>query len=35
MLFEKAKNQVAFTVQENRMQIIAQVSFFNNWELKL
>lgn len=34
MLFEKAKNQVAFAVQEDWMHIIAQANFFNNWELK-
>jgi len=28
MLFEKAKNQVAFAVQENGMQIRAQAIFF-------
>lgn len=28
MLFEKAKNQVAFAVQEDWMQIIAQDNFF-------
>lgn len=28
MLFEKAKNQVAFAIRENLMPIIAQVDFF-------
>lgn len=28
MLFEKAKSQVAFAVQEDWMQIIAQANFF-------
>lgn len=33
---KKAKNQVAFAVQENGMQIRAQANFFlSNWELKL
>lgn len=35
MLFEKAKYQVAFAVQENRMQMIAQANFFKQLGTKI